>query len=67
MSHKWLEYDKADGYIEYRCTVCGVLSFIDTLNHAIRDDYIIYYELNGLNYGNINITCEEYIIKNIIE
>ncbi len=73
MAHNWKEIFIPDSniiyksYIEMQCDFCKIYGFQDIISKMIY----IYHWKNGLPEMEleflINITCEEFIIKNIIE
>ncbi len=67
MKHNFIEYDRSEKYIEYKCSNCNILGFRDI--GMLEIDIWVYYELNNMHFKPElnNISCEEFIIKNIIE
>ncbi len=58
-SHLFLEYDSVEEPGQYKCDKCNVI---------LNLEYFIFYNGTGGNYKTLDIlTCEQQIIKNIIE
>lgn len=60
--HFWKFWHHNHQYIAYYCINCNIKGFFDANGK-------LYYYLNDINPGlnAININCNEWIIKNIIE
>lgn len=79
MSHNWIkmyeptmEEQLSDNYIEYSCSICKLRGFSDS--RESHSKIYLYAKLNNLidkRYSLVGqeniITCEEFIIKKIIE
>ena len=74
MAHNWIKIfgnEQIDySYIDYKCSICNLQSF----KFKNEDEYNLYLGRNNIdvNYFNTldsidDLTCEEFIIKNIIE
>lgn len=62
--HNWVIRLDYGSYIDYRCLKCGIEAF--TLSQENHSNHYIYSVRNDLQQAT-NISCDEFIIKKIIE
>lgn len=78
MTHKFIITNKDNTYklkyTELLCTICNIKAFSDPLAQSNIGKIYLYEEQNNFNFDYSlqimyaeEITCEEFIIKNIIE
>lgn len=62
MEHNWVKIDRHNGFInEFECSNCQLITFLNLNNVRYK------YENQSLHEMTMIPTCEEYIVKNIIE
>lgn len=73
LGHEFIKYDKFNCGRDFICTKCNMaidFRVLEQINGLIVDAYYILVPKHGLVVEatiNCEITCEEYIIKNILE
>lgn len=71
LQHNFVEFNKNTRFgplLNYKCKKCYCVIWFSNHRHPTNDSvrYYLYNEL-GKDTGELKITCEEYIIKNILE
>ena len=70
LGHNLISYTRYDGDNDYICTNCGIeIYYIEQFKfNYYKQSEFNYYFLNGYECGGIcEISCDDFIIKNIIE
>ena len=69
MNHNFVVEYKTDAWTTYKCNTCGILSYKPVYSYHIAARNDVYYEywFSPSKYRIVHLTCDEYMIKDIIE